>query len=58
MTTANWNILDHPADGGSVNKIAGAYAVQPEGRGIVEGNEIPYKEEARAKHEDATSRTA
>lgn len=49
MTTANWNILDHAADGGAVNKIAGAYAVQPEGRGIVEGNEIPYKEEARAK---------
>jgi hypothetical protein len=49
MTTANWDILDHAADGGPVNKIAGAYAVQPEGRGIVEGNEIPYKEDARAK---------
>ena len=49
MTTANWDILDHPADPGPLTKTAGAWAVQPEGLGIVEGNEIPYKEEARAK---------
>ena len=49
MTTANWDILDHGADAGSLTKLGGAWAVQPEGRGIVEGNEIPYKEEARAR---------
>ena len=49
MTTANWDILDHPADAGPLSKTAGAWAVQPEGRGIVDGNQIPYKPEARAK---------
>jgi hypothetical protein len=49
MTTANWDILDHAADAGSVTKLGGAWAVQPEGRGIVQGNEIPYKEEARGR---------
>jgi hypothetical protein len=49
MTTANWDILDHAADAGPVTKLGGAWAVQPEGRGIVEGNEIPYKDDARAR---------
>lgn len=49
MTTANWDILDHPADASAIAKVGGAWAVQPEGRGIVEGNEIPYKQEARAR---------
>ena len=49
MTTANWDILDHAADAGPLHKAAGAWAVQPEGGGIVEGNVIPYKDEARAK---------
>jgi hypothetical protein len=49
MTTANWDILDHAADAGPLHKVAGAWGAQPEGRGIVDGNQIPYKPEARAK---------
>lgn len=49
MTTANWDVLDHAADFTPLLKIAGAWGVQPEGRGIVDGNQLPYKPEALAK---------
>ncbi len=38
MSTANWNIQDHPAEKGV-----------PGGQGVVEGNEIPYVPAALAK---------
>ena len=49
MTTANWDILDHAAEAGPGVMVLGAWGVQPGGRGIVEGNQIPYKPEALAK---------
>lgn len=49
MTSANWDVLDHPADFTPLLKVGGAWGVQPEGRGIVEGNQLPYKPEALAK---------
>ena len=49
FTTANWDVLDHSAQPGPYPQLVGAWGVQPEGRGIVEGNEIPYKPEALAK---------
>jgi hypothetical protein len=49
FTTANWDILDHPAGGGLAPLVVGALGVQPGGRGIVEGNQIPYKPEALAQ---------
>jgi hypothetical protein len=49
ITTANWDILDHPAGPGPAARNIGAWGVQPPGKGIVEGNEIPYKPEALAQ---------
>jgi hypothetical protein len=49
LTTANWNILDHPSEAGPLSQSLGAYSLQPGGAGIVEGNQIPYKAEALAK---------
>jgi hypothetical protein len=46
ITTANWDILDHPAGPGPAARIVGAWGVQPPGKGIVEGNQIPYKPQA------------
>ena len=49
FTTANWDIQDHSAQPGPFPNLVGAWGAQPEGQGIVEGNEIPYKPEALAK---------
>jgi hypothetical protein len=49
FTTANWDILDHPAQAGPDALVVGAWGVEPGGRGIVEGNEIPYKPAALAQ---------
>lgn len=49
FTTANWDLLDHPADAGPAPRVIGAWGVQPPGRGIVEGNQIPYKPAALAQ---------
>ena len=49
FTTANWDILDHPAGPGPNPQLLGAWGIQPGGRGIVEGNAIPYKPEALAQ---------
>lgn len=48
ITTANWDILDHPAGPNPADRMTGAWGVQPPGKGIVDGNEIPYKPEALA----------
>src|SRR3989442_14076285 len=49
FTTANWDLLDHPAGPGPLPERLGAYGVEPGGRGIVDGNQIPYKPEALAQ---------
>jgi hypothetical protein len=51
FTTANWDIEAHDAQPGPHPEIMGAWGAQPGGLGIVEGGEIPYKPEARAKKE-------
>jgi hypothetical protein len=49
FTTANWDILSHPAEPGLRPDIMGAYGSQPGGLGIVEGDELPYRPEALAQ---------
>lgn len=49
FTTANWDLLDHSAQSGPHPQLLGAWGVQPGGRGIVDGNEIPYKPDALKK---------
>jgi hypothetical protein len=49
FTTANWDIVDHPSGPGPAPLVVGAWGIQPPGRGIVEGNVIPYKPEALAR---------
>jgi hypothetical protein len=46
--TANWDLLTHQARQGPMTALGAAFSV-PGGVGVVEGNEIPYKPEARAK---------
>ena len=41
VNTANWNIQDHPAERGI-----------PAGQGVVEGNELPYLQSARARRQE------
>ena len=52
LTTANWDIQDHPADAGPYPDIMGIYGAQPAGLGIVEGNDIPYQPWALAKKKE------
>jgi hypothetical protein len=55
MNTAHWDLLDHSAQAGAVVAL-GALGAVPGGRGVVEGNEIPYKPEAlRKKRENAAN---
>lgn len=48
MNTANWDIQDHSAQMGPTTAL-GAWGAIPAGQGIVEGNEIPYTEAAKAQ---------
>jgi hypothetical protein len=48
LNTANWDIQDHAARQGHVLALGGSFAIPP-GRGVVEGNEIPYQPWALAK---------
>jgi hypothetical protein len=48
LNTANWDIQDHPAKQGAVIALGAAFSI-PAGKGVVEGNEIPYLPEAAAK---------
>jgi hypothetical protein len=58
MSTAHWDLLDHAAQPGAVVAL-GALGAVPGGRGVVEGNEIPYKPEAlRKKRDNAANRLA
>src|SRR5262249_27187544 len=51
MTTANWDIQDHPAHAGAIQSLGAAFSV-PGGRGIVDGNEIPYQPSALVKKKE------
>ena len=55
MNTANWNIQDHAAARGAVLALGAAFSI-PGGRGVVEGNEIPYQPWA-AEQKEANART-
>lgn len=44
LSTANYDILDHPASAGPFPELLGAVGAVPAGRGIVDGNELPYRE--------------
>jgi hypothetical protein len=46
--TANWDLLTHHARQGPLTALGAAFSI-PGGLGVVEGNEIPYKPEARVK---------
>jgi hypothetical protein len=52
LTTANWDIQDHPATAGLNAAAIGVYGAQPAGLGIVEGNEIPYQSWALARKKE------
>lgn len=52
FTTANWDIEAHAAEPGPHPQIMGAWGAQPGGLGIVDGGEIPYRPEARAKKQE------
>jgi len=51
VSTANWNLLDHPAYAGPMWET-GAIGAAPAGQSVVEGGEIPYKPEAAAKQKE------
>jgi len=51
MNTANWDLLDHPAQPGPVWQT-GAIGAVPAGQSVVEGGEIPYKPEALKKKQE------
>jgi hypothetical protein len=51
LNTANWDLQDHAARKGPVSALGAAYSV-PAGRGVVEGNEIPYLPAALAKKKE------
>jgi hypothetical protein len=48
LNTANWDIQDHPARQGPFAALGAAFSV-PAGKGVVEGDEIPYLPEAAEK---------
>ena len=52
FTTANWEIQDHGVEAGPFPKLLGVWGAQPPGQGVVEGNDIPYRQEALAKKQE------
>jgi hypothetical protein len=52
MNTANWDIQDHPAQPGPYPHLLGASFYVPPGKGVVEGNEIPYLPSALEKKKE------
>ena len=49
--TAHWNLQDHQARAGPVLELGAVLAI-PAGRGVVEGNEIPYQPWAAARQKE------
>jgi hypothetical protein len=55
LNAANWDLQDHSARQGPVVALGAAFSV-PAGKGVVEGNEIPYQPwAAEQKRENATN---
>jgi hypothetical protein len=57
MNSANWNLLDHPAEAGPLWQ-AGAIGAVPAGQGVVEGGEIPYTADALKKKQENYAKRA
>jgi hypothetical protein len=55
INSANWDVQDHAARQGPVIALGAAFSV-PEGAGVVEGNEIPYRPEALAQKKENFSK--
>jgi len=56
LSTANWDLEDHPAAPGPFFQL-GAVGAVPSGQGVVEGGEIPYKPDAlKQKQENFKNR--
>ena len=51
MNTANWDLLAHAARRGPVIALGAAFSI-PAGPGVVDGNEIPYLQDAAAKKKE------
>jgi hypothetical protein len=51
VNTANWDLLDHPAQPGTMWQT-GAIGAVPAGQGVVDGGQIPYKPEALQKKKE------
>ncbi len=51
LSTANWDLQDHPAAPGPFFQL-GAVGAIPSGQGVVEGGQIPYKPEALKQKEE------
>jgi hypothetical protein len=52
MNTAHWDIQDHPAEAGPYTRLLGASFYVPPGRGVVEGDELPYQPWALEKKKE------
>jgi len=52
FTTANWDILARSTQPGPYSELLGAWTAIPGGKGIVEGNEIPYQPWAAEKQKE------
>jgi hypothetical protein len=49
LVPANWDLLDHEAQPGPHPELIGVYGAGPAGQSVVEGGEIPYKNDALKK---------
>ncbi len=57
MNTANWDLLDHPAQAGPLWQ-SGAIGAAPAGQSVVDGGEIPYKPDALKKKQENFAKRA
>ena len=48
LNTANWDLLSRPQQPGPMSELGAMFFVPP-GRGVVEGDQIPYRPEAAAR---------
>src|SRR5262245_36106053 len=52
MNTAHWDVQDHAAEPGPYVHLLGASFYVPPGKGVVEGNELPYQPWALEKKKE------
>src|SRR5262245_7718609 len=57
MNSANWDLLDHPAEAGPLWQT-GAVGAVPAGQSVIEGGEIPYTPEALKKKQESYAKRA